>query len=379
MPAARGLTAADSEEGTNAMRRSLYASTAIHAALLLWVAIGDSWLSDSPETEFEITGVTLLSTAEFEALTEPSQPVPASPAPAPAPRPSVPEPPPEPAPEPEPAPAPAQTPPEPSPPGEVTDTIAPPAPLSGAPDLPPDARPTPREADRIAPLPAPAPEQDVEVAPEVVEEVTTPAPAETAVEAQPETAPEEATTEIVTEAETPSGGPLGPVASIRPPARPARPDPVETAAPAPEPQPDPEPPAPEADPLADAIASAVAEAVSEPAPPAQPVGPPISEAVRQGFILAVRNCWNIGSLSTEAQGTSVVVAFTMDREGRPDSVSMRLVSSQGGSQAAAQQAYEAARRAILRCGASGYDLPAESYATWQSVEMTFNPEGMRLR
>jgi hypothetical protein len=55
------------------------------------------------------------------------------------------------------------------------------------------------------------------------------------------------------------------------------------------------------------------------------------------------------------------------------------VSYDGGSQAAAQQAYEAARRAILRCGTNGYDLPAESYDYWRQVELIFNPEGMRLR
>lgn len=352
------------------MRRSLYASTALHAAILLWVVLGDSLFRERSETTFEITGVTILSTAEFEALTEAVEPTPAALQTIPAPRPAPPPP------------AASESEPEPSPPGEVTDTIAPPAPPSGAPDLPPDARPTPRAADRIAPLPAPAPEEDVAVAPEVIEAPSDPAPAETPTEAQPEAAPEEATTEIVTEAERPSGGPLGPVASIRPPARPDRPEPVETAAPAPEPEPEPAPqadPEPAPDPLADAIASAVAEAVSEPAQPAQPAGPPLTAGARDGFRVAVSACWNVGSLSTEAQGTTVVVGFDMTREGRPVEGSLRLVSYDGGSQAAAQQAYEAARRAILRCGANGYDLPIESYDYWRQVELVFNPEGMRLR
>jgi hypothetical protein len=355
--------AAGSEEGANAMRRSLYASTAIHAAILLWVAIGGVFFQDTAEPEFEITGVTILSTAEFEALASAVEPTPAALQTPPTPRPAAPPP------EPEAEPAP------PTPPAEVTDTIAPPAPLSGAPDLPPEARPTPRAADRIAPLPAPAPEEDVAVAPEVVEAPSDPAPAETPTEAEPEAAPEEATTEIVTEAERPSGGPLGPVASIRPSARPNRPEPVETAVPVPDPAPQPDPePAP--DPLADAIASAVAEAVSE---PAQPAGPPLTAGARDGFRVAVSACWNVGSLSTEAQGTTVVVGFDMTREGRPVEGSLRLVSYDGGSQAAAQQAYEAARRAILRCGTNGYGLPAESYDYWRQVELVFNPEGMRLR
>lgn len=357
------------------MRRSLYVSTAIHAAILLWVALGDGLFKDSPDPVFEVTGVSLISTAEFDAMFDQAPPAPApTPAPELAPAPA---PPPDPEPEPDPQPQPEPEPqPEPTPPGEVTDTLAPPAPLSGAPDLPVEARPTPRAADRIAPLPTPAPEQDVAVAPEATAEVAAPAPAETPAPIREQAAPEEATTQIVTEAETPSGGPLGPLASIRPPTRPERPRVTETAAPDPAPQPEP-PPA--RDPLADAIASAVAAAVSTPAPSNAPSGPPLTAGARDGFRVAVQTCWNIGSLSSEAQRTTVVVGFDMSREARPVEGSLRLMSYEGGSQAAAQQAFEAARRAILRCGVNGYGLPAESYEHWQQVELVFNPEGMRLR
>ncbi len=368
------------------MRRSLYASTAIHAAILLWVAIGGSLFRANPDTEFEITGVTILSTAEFEALTTGQVPTPVvldtPPAPQVTEEAAAPEAPaaetapaeaapPEPTPEPQ-----VDTAPEPSPPApqaEVTDTIAPPAPPSGDPDLPVTSTPTPREAPRIAPLPAPAPEPDVETAPEVIEQATAPATSETPVEAQPETAPEEATTEIVTEAEDPSGGPLGPVASVRPTARPNRPAPVEAVADTPAPA------APAADSIADAVAAAVADAVTTPSPAATPSGPPLSTAARDGFRIAVQGCWNVGSLSNEAQQTTVVVGFDMTRDGRPDSASLRLIEFTGGSDTAAQQAYEAARRAILRCGANGYDLPEESYDHWDQVELVFNPNGMRLR
>jgi hypothetical protein len=184
----------------------------------------------------------------------------------------------------------------------------------------------------------------------------------------------------VTEAETPSGGPLGPLASIRPPTRPERSRPVETAAAAPETAPTPAPePQPQNDPLADAIASAVASAVSTPAPSNAPSGPPLTAGAREGFRVAVSGCWNVGSLSNEAQRTTVVVGFDMTREARPVEGSLRLISFEGGSDAAAQQAFEAARRAILRCGATGYGLPVESYDHWQQVELVFNPEGMRLR
>ena len=65
MPVVRASTAADSEERANAMRRSLYASAAIHAAILLWVALGGTLFHDSPRPEFEVTGVTLVSVDDF--------------------------------------------------------------------------------------------------------------------------------------------------------------------------------------------------------------------------------------------------------------------------------------------------------------------------
>jgi hypothetical protein len=218
----------------------------------------------------------------------------------------------------------------------------------------------------------------VETAPEVLDQPVNPDTSDAPAEEAPQTAPEEATTEIVTEAETPSGGPVAPVASLRPPPRPARPtplaEPTETAA-VPEPAPE-----PEADPLADAIASAVADAnATETAQPAAPSGPPLTQGARDGFRIAVQGCWNVGALSTEALGTTVVVAFDMGRDGVPVGSSLRLLEFSGGSEAAAQQAYEAARRAIIRCGVNGYDLPEESYDRWRQVELVFNPEGMRLR
>ena len=222
------------------MRRSLYASTAIHAAILLWVAFGESLFRGSPETEFEVTGVTILSVSEFEALTagvEPTPdvletpvappqaeesaapPDPPTPEEAPPPRWKQPEEAPEPAPDTQPEPPSPE-----APQAEVTDQIA------ACPPRP--ARPTFRRRTRRRPArrrasrrcPPPAPEPDVETAPDVLDQPVNPDTSDAPAEEAPETAPEEATTEIVTEAETPSGGPVAPVASLRPPPRPARPD-----------------------------------------------------------------------------------------------------------------------------------------------------------
>ena len=45
----------------------------------------------------------------------------------------------------------------------------------------------------------------------------------------------------------------------------------------------------------------------------------------------------------------------------------------------ADAAFGAARRAILLCQKDGFPLPAEKYGQWQEIEMTFNPERMRIR
>ncbi|MBF9041284.1 MAG: hypothetical protein ACO2ZI_05985 [Paracoccaceae bacterium] len=331
------------------MRRELYVSAGLHIALLLWVAFGDILFYRNTETDFQVTGVQIISTAEFEELTQGAS-LPAAPEPKP-------EPTQDPAPQPEVQPQPP----------EIS------APPLGAEDAPPSDTPTPEAAPRVAPTPAPAPPPDAEIAPTVVEATPEPdAQSRTPVEQQVAQAPEAATTQIVTEAETPTAS-LAPIASPVPTARPQRPTPEPT--PEPEPQPEPEP----ADPLADAIAAAVADAVSASATPSVPSGPPLSSGEVDGLIADVRACWNLGALSSEAQRTIVTISVTLGQDGRPNAGSIRMIDSSGGSDASVSQAFEAGRRAILRCGASGFNLPPEKYDQWQTIEMVFNPEQMRLR
>jgi len=46
---------------------------------------------------------------------------------------------------------------------------------------------------------------------------------------------------------------------------------------------------------------------------------------------------------------------------------------------AAIAAAPVAARAIIRCGATGYDLPAEKFDQWDEIEMIFNPTNMRIK
>jgi hypothetical protein len=63
----------------------------------------------------------------------------------------------------------------------------------------------------------------------------------------------------------------------------------------------------------------------------------------------------------------------MNQDGTPINETIAMESFSGGTAGSARRVYDAARRAILRCGARGFDLPAEKYSQWQTIEMTFDP------
>lgn len=364
-----------------------------HAGLIGWVMFGGVF---QPETlPFEVTEVSVISTDAFEALmssgpepdgaTEvalpvqpdvvpdpvetpvPDEPVVVeTPAPAPAPEPEVvPEPP---APEPEP---------------EIADTPpAQPQPQEQAVLVPEISdRPVPRPSERVAPEAVAPPPEDTAPADVAQEAVNEDAGADTPAEQQEATAPEEAATEIVTEAETPSNAPN---TSIRPPARrPSAPvrtaetPPAETPAEAPAETPAADTPPPT--PSDDAVNDALREALNGGGADDVPQGPPLTAGEKDALRVAVSSCWNVGSLSSEALQTTVVVTVEMTQDAKPITSSIRLVSSSGGSAGAANQAFEAARRAIIRCTRDGYGLPADKFGQWKEIEMTFNPERMRIK
>lgn len=348
------------------MRTGLYISGAGHALLILWLLIGSliGWRDD--EVKLRVSDVSFITEDEFAAMTAPRgeanapetppAPEPAAPVETPVP-PARPEP--EPAPQPEPIPEPPA--PDPAPEPEPEPTPEPPAPDTAPQDIP-----------RVAPTPAPEPDPQAEVAPEVVEAPTpSPEPEATPTPEVTPTAPEAATTEIVTEANEPQEEvSAAPSRSARPAPRPNRP--------APEPEPAPTPPSNAA---ANAVANAVSEAVAggNEDRPAQnvPEGPPMTRGEKEGLRLAVQECWSLGTASSDAMRTTVVVMVDMARDGKPTGT--RMVDWQGPSKGAADIAYQAARRAILICGRSGYDLPQEKYGQWREIEMTFNPDKMRIK
>ena len=365
------------------MNTGQYISGAAHIGLIGWLLIGDVFRSDPPA--IDVTEVSVISAAEFDALYSPG---------------IAPElatdigsmalPPEEESTEDIPVPTedhvlnlqealdqPVELPPEetpdltglaPMPEAEVSlevPTLALPS-FEASPDIVIDDSPesSPRDVPRVAPIPVMRPELDVAVDTSVTESAAPDKEAEVVEEEAAEeedAAPEEATTEIVTEAETPSGAPRSvPVPVMRP--RPA----TEEA-------------------TSQTLLSALSEAMGvEEAPetvtaPPIPTGPPLTFGEQENLRLAVSQCWNTGSLSSAALRVTVIVAVQMTEEGKPVSGSIRLMDSSDGDSDAVTQAYEAARRAILRCGLKGYDLPKEKYSQWRDIEMTFNPEKMRIK
>ncbi|NRP12387.1 hypothetical protein XMM379_001450 [Aliiroseovarius sp. xm-m-379] len=365
------------------MRIGLYISGAGHVLLILWLLFGSliGWRDD--EVKLRVSDVSFISEDEFAAMTAPRPEAavaetPPAPAPEPEPTPEPePEPEPEPAPAPEPAPQPRPEPtpgPTPEPEPEPTPEPAPePEPIPDPVPEPPAPEPALQDAPRVAPTPAPKPAPEAEVAPERVD---APSPREDA-DATPTpevvpTAPQEATTEIVTEAKT-----AAPTSSARPRVRPQNLD-----KPTPPKPPQPEPPAP-ASSAANAVASAVSDAIAggERDVPQQdaPEGPPLTRGEKEGLRVAVQQCWDVGTISSDALRTTVMILVDMDRSGKPIAQSLRMVGWEGPSQAAADIAFQAARRAVLICGRNGYDLPAEKYGQWRQIELTFDPNKMRLR
>ena len=98
-----------------------------------------------------------------------------------------------------------------------------------------------------------------------------------------------------------------------------------------------------------------------------------------GLRVAIKQCWNLGTLSTAAMQVTVTVRVDVGQDRKPVSASIRMTGFEGGADAAATQVFEAAKRAIIRCSKDGLPLPSDKYESWRDLELVFDPTGMRLR
>jgi hypothetical protein len=99
---------------------------------------------------------------------------------------------------------------------------------------------------------------------------------------------------------------------------------------------------------------------------------PLTKQEIKKFVRAIKQCWVV-DVGSPAAGVTVVLGMQMTPDGKVKPGSLRLISSMGGTEAAAKIAFQAARRAILRCQKGGYNLPKEKFEYWQEFEMAFNP------
>lgn len=390
------------------MRAGIILSGAAHAALIALAAFGVPWMKTRETPPIRVTGVTFVTEAEFAAAQRATSPEPppaetVEPDAAPAPPAPVVAPPPEP-----PAPraeAPAPPEPEPAPPASLAPGFNPDAPLAAPqePSLaapPPSAfvptplaeagPPRPRPAPRVAPAPVPpAPVETAEAEQSVPE--TALAPAAPPEPSEPPQAPPEAAPPLPAEtpAPPPEAEPSRALLAVAPPL-PRR----GNVAPRPAPQPDSD----------DAILAEIEREVAReierqvaaqatpptPATPATPpattaptagtgsglpVGPPLTAGEKDGLRLAVQACWNVPAGLREANELKVTVGAELSPTGEVIASSIRLVEPANPPDGRFQQAFEAGRRALIRCSPYG-DLPRDKYAQWRNIEVVFNPEGM---
>lgn len=368
-----------------------------HAGFIGYVLFGGVFTSAPEPIEFREAA--MVSGEEFAALVEAArQPVEEAPEPVPA-APEVREDAPEvdaaePEPELEPEPAPPPPPEEVAEQAEepVEEVVAPaeepveevfPQVSEAAPELPeppaevnvenapPAKRPMPSPANLVAPDPAPQPDPQVVQEPEPQEAVVAEETGDTVTPPQEEVAPPEAAERIVTEADAPTAS--APDASLRPPAR--------RTAQQPEAQTAETPAAPaqtDETTIDDTAVQAALEAALSSATNDVPTGPPMSSGEKDALRLAVQGCWSVDPGARWAR-TTVTVAMNMTQDGKVVASSLRMIASEGGDASTANAAFGAARRAILLCQRDGFPLPPEKYGQWREIEMTFNPERMRIR
>lgn len=249
------------------------------------------------------------------------------------------------------------------------------------------ARPQPRPAPRIDTEPAPKPPAEAETAQESNPASAPDAAAPTPAPEREATAPPEATTQIVPDPEPQTAAPLR---STRPKGRPAdlaqralaARAPAQSSGPsAPEPETNaPAAPAEQAEDAARRAAEAAAiEAALKAAAAQQSAatqGPPLTGAEKGALVLAVQKCWNVPVGVRDAGELVVTLRVELTPEGRVAS-NPELIEPAGRAEGLVQQAYEAGRRALLRC--QPYDLPREKYEQWKTLEVVFNPRQMVLR
>ena len=92
----------------------------------------------------------------------------------------------------------------------------------------------------------------------------------------------------------------------------------------------------------------------------------------------IYNCWSV-NVGTKAAKVTVTVGMELKPDGKIVPYSIKMKTYKGGTEDDAKIAFQAVRRAALRCQKSGFYLPKEHFENWKYVELTFDPNEMRKR
>jgi len=239
-------------------------------------------------------------------------------------------------------------------------------------------KPQPRPAPRIDKTPAEKPPTDAETAAETQKATVPDATASKPADKVEEQAPKEATTEVVIEPEFDPNS-AAPAKSSRPRGRPrdlakkaqqAKDKAAKVAAVA-QAKAAQEAKVAEAAAIRDALIQATSEALNS-----APTGPPLTASERGGLVLAVQQCWNVPAGLENAGNLVVVLSVELSRDGKLIS-SPKLIDPAGTPQGTIRAAYDAGRRALIRC--APYNLPQDKYEQWRQLEVVFNPKQMVVK
>src|SRR5690606_23254768 len=104
-------------------------------------------------------------------------------------------------------------------------------------------------------------------------------------------------------------------------------------------------------------AAPAAPAEERPAPPSPsssaatslPAGPPTTGSEEEGLKLAVQRCWNVPAGLRDAQELKVTLAAELNADGSVINGSIRLIEPASMPDARYKSAFEAGRRALIRC------------------------------
>ena len=247
-------------------------------------------------------------------------------------------------------------------------------------------RPKPRPAPRISDEIVEKPETDVERSDmEMQTTERSEEPAEKIPEDTRNTAKDESTTEIVTEADEVDPNLIAPIKSARPKRRPAnvvqkasvfkkaaekaKADKIAVDNAAKKIAKEKARKKVEAEEIKKAL-NAVQEETSKPS------GPPLTGREKGALVLAVQKCWTPPIGVQNARDLKVTLLVELNEQGKITG-GPTLVSPSGSLKGVLKQAFEAGRRALLRCGP--YDLPKDKYEQWKDIEVTFNPQNLVMR